>query len=72
MTIDIVITGLGEIFVLLASLFWLRAALIRVPANTDTIIDVLQRVSRWNARAGFAAFLAALCAAFLFARQLGL
>ena len=72
MTIDIVITGLGEIFVLLASLFWLRAALIPVPANTDTIIDVLQRVSRLNARAGFAAFLAALCAAFLFARKLGL
>ena len=72
MTTDVVITGLGALFVLLASLFWLWASLVRVPDNIDTFIGVLQRVSRLNACAAFAAFLAALCAAFLFASQMGL
>ena len=72
MTTDIVISGLAALFALLASLFWLGASRIRVPANMDTFIDVLQRVSRLNARAAFAAFLAAFCATILFLRQVGL
>ncbi len=72
MTTDVVITGLGALLALLASLFWLWASRVRVPDNMDTFIGVLQRVSRLNACAAFAAFLAALCATALFYRQAGL
>ena len=56
----------------LAAYWWLRASLVKVPDNIDTIVAALQRASRLNAYGAGAAVVAALCAAFLFARQMGL
>jgi flagellar biosynthesis/type III secretory pathway M-ring protein FliF/YscJ len=38
-------------------------------SNIDTFIGELQRASRWNAYGALAASIAALCAAYTFARQ---
>jgi hypothetical protein len=45
--------------------------IIVVPDNIDTIVHELQRISRINALAAFAALIAALCIAYGFWRQLG-
>jgi hypothetical protein len=49
----------------------LRASLIDVPDNIDTIVGELQRMGRWNAWAAFAAFVAALCTAYALWRNIG-
>jgi hypothetical protein len=54
---------------LAAAGLWLYASRIEVPDNIDTFIGELQRISRWNALAAVAAAIAALCAAYAFARQ---
>ncbi len=72
MTIDAVVSGLAAAASLLAAAFWLWASLTSVPDNQDTFIGVLQRVSRLNAYAAGAAFVAVLCATYLLARQIEL
>ena len=72
MTINAVVAGLGAVAGLLAAALWLWASLVPVPDNIDTFIGALQRASRLNAYGGGAAAMAALCASFLFARQVEL
>ncbi len=72
MTINVVVAGVGVVASLLAAVFWLWASLLSVPDNIDTFIGVLQRASRLNAYGAGAAAVAALCATFLFARQVEL
>ena len=68
MLCNLVITGIGAVAALVAAVFWLWASLVSVPADMDTFIGELQRASRLNAKGAAAAFVAALCATFLFAR----
>lgn len=70
MTIDSIVAGLGAVAGVLAASLWLWASLVPVPDNIDTFIDALQRASRLNAYGAAAAAVAALCAGFLFARQI--
>ena len=70
MTINAVVSGLGVVASVLAASLWLWASLIPVPDNIDTFIGALQRASRLNAYGASAAAVFALCAAFLFARQI--
>ena len=51
-----------------AAVLWFYASRIDVPDNIDTFIGELQRISRWNAWAARAAFVAALCTAYVFWR----
>jgi hypothetical protein len=53
-----------------AAALWLYASWLEVPDNLDTFILELQRISRWNSYAAIAAFVAAVCAAYGFAREL--
>ena len=70
MTINTIVSGLGALAGIVAAGFWFGASLVPVPDNVDTFIGVLQRASRLNAYAASAAFVAALCVTYLFARQL--
>ncbi len=72
MTINAVVAGLGAVAGLLAAAFWLWASLVPVPDNIDAFIAALQRASRLNAVGAGAAAMVALCATFLFARQVEL
>ncbi len=72
MTINTVVAGVGAAASLLAAGLWLWASLVSVPDNIDTFIEALQRASRFNAYGAGAAAVAALCATFLFARQIEL
>jgi hypothetical protein len=56
----------GSIAAIIAAGLWLYASLITVPNNIDTIVGELQRISRWNAYAAWAAVVAALCAGYAF------
>ena len=60
------INVVGSIAAIIAAGLWLYASLITVPNNIDTIVGELQRISRWNAYAAWAAVVAALCAAYAF------
>ena len=71
MTINTIVAGVGVVASVLAAGLWLWASLVPVPDNIDTFIDALQRASRLNAYGAAAAAVAALCAAFLFSRQVG-
>lgn len=51
-------------------MLWMYSSLITVPDNIDTFVGELQRISRWNAYGAWAAIVGALCAAYLFARNL--
>jgi hypothetical protein len=64
------VASVGVISSLAAAVLWFYASYVEVPDNIDTFIGELQRISRWNARAAVAAGIAALCAAFTFARQM--
>jgi hypothetical protein len=59
-----VIGIVGVIAALAAAGLWLRASVLKVPDNLDTIVGELQRMGRWNAWAAFASFVAALCGAY--------
>ncbi len=72
MTINAVVAGLGTVAGSLAAALWLWASLIPVPDNIDTFIGALQQASRLNAYGAGAAAVGALCATFLFARQVEL
>ena len=72
MTIDSIIAGLGAVAGVLAAALWLWASLVPIPANIDAFIGALQRASRLNAYGAGAAAMAALCATFLFVRQIEL
>jgi hypothetical protein len=54
---------IGVVAALAAAGLWLRASVIDVPDNIDTIAGEIQRVGRWNTWAAFASFVAALCSA---------
>ena len=56
-------TPIGIAASLIAAVLWLWASLLKVPDNIDTFIPALQRISRLNAWAAFAASIAAACAA---------
>ena len=72
MTINTAVAGVGTAAGILAAVLWLWASLVPVPDNIDTFIVALQRASRLNAYGAGAAAMAALCATFLFARQIEL
>ncbi len=72
MAINTVVAGVGAVAIFLAAGLWLWASLVPVPDNIDTFIEALQRASRLNAYSAGAAAVAALCATFLFARQIEL
>jgi hypothetical protein len=63
---------IGAVSSIAAAGLWLRASLLPVRDNIDTFIAELQRISRWNAYAAWGAVVAALCAAGVFSRQIGL
>jgi hypothetical protein len=67
---DFTIGAAGILFSLAAGALWWHASRLGVPANMDTFIGELQRISRWNSYAAVAACCAAICAAYGFARQL--
>ena len=67
--IDKIIGAVGVVASILAAAFWHRSALIEVPDNIDTIVQELQRISWWNSAAAQGAFVASICAAWLFFRQ---
>jgi hypothetical protein len=52
---------IGSIAALCAAVLWLRASIIKVPSDIDTIVEKLQQMSRWNAWAARAAAVAAFC-----------
>ena len=70
MTINTAVSGLGVVAGVVAAYWWLRASLVDMPDNIDTFIAALQLASRFNAYGATAAVVGALCAAFLFARQI--
>ena len=72
MAINTVVAGVGAVAIVLAAGLWLWASLVPVPDNIDTFIEALQRASRLNAYGAGAVAVAALCAAFRFARQIEL
>ncbi len=72
MTIDSIVAGLGAVAGVLAAALWLWASLVPIPDNIDAFIGALQRASRLNAYGAGAAAMAALCATFLFVRQIEL
>lgn len=67
---DLAIGIIGAASSFAAAILWLRASLMAVPDNIDTFIYELQRISRWNAYAAWAAVVAALCAGAAFLRQI--
>ena len=69
-TVDLIVGMLGVLALIATAGLWLYASLIPVPDNIDTIVGELQRVSRWNSYGAWAAVVAALCAAYTFARSL--
>jgi hypothetical protein len=69
---DISPRHLGVLTTLAAGIFWLVASLIEVPDNQDTFIAALQRIGRINAYGAWCACVAALCAAYTFARTIDL
>ena len=68
--LEYVIGIVGVLSSLAAAGLWLYASRMRVKLNTDSIEDDLREMSRWNAYAAMAAFVAAVCAAYVFARQI--
>jgi hypothetical protein len=68
--VDKIISVVGVLASLATAAIFLRASFIEVPNNIDTFIDELQRIGRWNSAGCFAAFVAALCAAYAFFRTL--
>ena len=70
MGINTAVSGLGVVASVVAASFWLWASRVTVPDNIDTFIAALQRASRLNSYGAAAASMAALCAAFLFSRQM--
>ena len=70
MSIDMVVAGVGAVAGITAAAFWLWASLVNIPDNMDTFIAALQWASRLSAYGAGAASLGALCAAFLFGRQI--
>jgi len=69
--VDTIVSGLGTVAAVVAAYWWLRASLVKVPDSMDSFIAALQKASRLNAHGAAAAVVAALCAAYLFSRQLG-
>ncbi len=69
-TLDLFIGLLGVLAVIIAAGLWSYASMIKITGLTDKITDELQRISRWNAYAASAAGVAAVCAAYVFARSL--
>jgi len=69
-TLDKAAGIIGVLAALAAAGLWLRASVIDVPNNIDTIVGELQRMGRWNASAAFASFVAALCGAYALWSQL--
>jgi hypothetical protein len=68
--VDKIVTSVGLVASLAAAGFWLWGSLIEVPNNIDTIVSELQRIGRLNGWAALAALVAALCAAYVFWRQM--
>ncbi len=60
-TLTFVVGTVGSIAAIAAAIFWLRASLTHVPDDINNFIGVLQRVSKLNACAAFAASVAAFC-----------
>jgi hypothetical protein len=67
---DYIIGIVGVLSSLAAACLWLYASRMRVDLNTDSLENDLRQMSRWNAYAAMAAFVAALCAAYAFAKQI--
>jgi hypothetical protein len=62
--LDKIVGIIGVVAALAAAGLWLRASVIDVPDNIDTIVGELQRMGRWNAWAAFVSCIAALCGAY--------
>lgn len=65
-TADSLVGVAGALASIAAALLWLKSSLVKMIVSPDTIEAELKEVSRWNARAAFASFIAAVCAAYLF------
>jgi hypothetical protein len=66
---DYIVGISGVLASIAAALLWLKSSLVKMIVSPDTIEAELKEVGRWNARAAFASFIAALCAAYALARQ---
>lgn len=66
MTVNVIVSGVGAISTAAAAAFWFWASMVDVPDNIDTIVQALQRASRFNAYGAASACVAALCAAYGF------
>jgi hypothetical protein len=69
--IDLVMGSLGVLSAVVAAGLFLYSSRIEVPDNIDTMMGEIQRIGRWNSYGCLAAFVGALCAAYVFARQSG-
>jgi hypothetical protein len=68
--LDHIIGIVGVLSSLAAAGLWLYASRMRVMLSVDSLETDLREMSRWNAYAAIATFVAALCAAYVFARQI--
>jgi hypothetical protein len=67
---DKIVGIVGIVASLVAAIILLRASFIEVPDNIDTFIGELQRIGLWSSAGCFAAFMAAVCGAYVFCRAL--
>lgn len=69
---DFVFSVVGVLSSIIAAVLWFKSSRIKMLVSPDTIKDELAEVARWNAYAAFASFVAALCLAYTFCRQIHL
>ncbi|MBB3018461.1 hypothetical protein FHR70_001515 [Microvirga lupini] len=67
--LDLFMSSLGAVSALAAAGLFLYSSRIEVPDNIDTMMGEIQRIGRWNSYGCWAAFVGALCASYVFARQ---
>ena len=67
--VDYIAGIVGILSSLAAAILWWYASVLEVPDNIDRFIQRLQQISLWNSYAAMAAGVAAVCAAYGFARQ---
>ncbi len=69
--LDVFMGTVGSVAALVAAGLFLYASRFEVRENLDTMVPEIQRIGRWNAYGSRAAFVGALCASYVFARQSG-
>jgi hypothetical protein len=66
---DTAVAGIGTLSALAAALLFWWSSRIVVPNSQDDFIDALQEIGKWNSYGCWAAVVAALCGAWVFARS---